>query len=122
MSIWGGAGSSFMVNANSGNKEEAVKFLQWLTDKEQQAFLSEVTQNLPSNKDCLSNIPKILSQFADDMDMTTHPNTWGVSEFPAVIEAFDKGIQLIIIGTKAPEQVAADVQRIKERELAKRRK
>jgi hypothetical protein len=44
-----------------------------------------------------------------------------VSEFPAVIEAFDKGIQSIIIGEKTPEQVAAEVQRIKERELATKR-
>ncbi|MCX5710650.1 MAG: sugar ABC transporter substrate-binding protein, partial [Candidatus Omnitrophica bacterium] len=43
MVIWGGAGSSFMVNARAKNKEEAVKFLEWLTDKEQQAYLSEAT-------------------------------------------------------------------------------
>ncbi|MFA6217903.1 MAG: extracellular solute-binding protein [Candidatus Omnitrophota bacterium] len=122
MAIWGGAGSSFMVNANSPRKEEAVKFLQWLTSKEQEAYLSEATKNLPSNKESLSNISEILSQFADDMEQTTHPNVWGVSEFPAVIEALDKGIQLIIIGKRTPEQVADEVQKIKERELNKKRK
>jgi len=121
MSIWGGAGSSFMVNARSKNKEETIKFLKWFTDKEQQAYLVEATRNLPSNKDTLSKIPAILAQFADDMELTTHPNVWGVSEFPQVIEAFDKGIQSIIIGEKTPEQVAGEVQKIKERELAKRR-
>lgn len=122
MSIWGGAGSSFMVNARSVNKEEAVRFLKWLTEKEQQAYLAELTNNLPANKDSLKRIPDILSQFADDMDLTTHPNTWGVSEFPAVIEAFDKGLQSIIIGEKTPEAVALDVQKIKERQLAKKRR
>ena len=121
MSIWGGAGSSFMVNARSKNKEEAVKFLEWLTGKEQQAYLAETTNNLPANKDSLSKIPAILEQFAKGMEIATHPNIWGVSEFPAVIEAFDKGIQSIIIGEKTPEQIAAEVQKIKERELAKRR-
>lgn len=121
MSIWGGAGSSFMVNTRSKNKEEVVKFLKWLTDREQQAYLAEATLNLPSNKDSLSNIPSILAQFADDIDITTHPNTWGINEFPPVIEAFDKGIQSIIIGEKTPEQVAAEVQRVKERELSKKR-
>jgi len=121
VSIWGGAGSSFMVNARSKNKEEAIKFLQWLTDKEQQVFLSDATNNLPANKDCLGKIPAILAQFADDMEATTHPNIWGVSEFPAVIEAMDKGVQSIIIGEKTPEQLAAEVQKVKERELAKRR-
>ena len=122
MAIWGGAGSSFMVNGRSKNKEEAVKFLEWLTEAPQQAYLAEATQNLPANKDSLSKISPILAQFADDMEVTTHPNTWGVSEFPVVIETLDKGLQSIILGEKTPEQVASEVQKIKERELAKRRK
>jgi len=122
MSIWGGAGSSFMVNARSKNKVEAVKFLQWLTEKDQQVYLAEQTNNLPANKDSIKRIPEVLSQFASVMEYTTHPNVWGVSEFSPVIEALDKGIQSIIINEKTPEQVAVEVQKIKERELAKRRK
>lgn len=121
MAIWGGAGSSFMVNARSKRKEEAVKFLKWLTDTDQQAYLSETTNNLPANKNSLGKIPPVLSSFAKGMDYATHPNVWGVTEFSAVIEAFDKGIQSIIIGEKTPEQVAAEVQRIKEREMNKRK-
>ncbi|HNW40144.1 MAG TPA: extracellular solute-binding protein, partial [Candidatus Omnitrophota bacterium] len=49
MAIWGGAGSSFMVNARSKNKEEAVKFLIWLTSQDQQAYLAAATNNLPAN-------------------------------------------------------------------------
>lgn len=122
MSVWGGAGSSFMVNARAANKDEAVKFLQWLTDKDQQVFLAEATNNLPANKDAVRKIPDILGQFSAGMDVATHPNVWGISEFPAVIEALDKGIQSIIIGEKTPEQIAAEVQKIKERELAKKRR
>jgi ABC-type glycerol-3-phosphate transport system substrate-binding protein len=121
MAIWGGAGSSFMVNANSKNKDEAVKFLQWLTSRDQQAYLSESTNNLPANKNCLNKIPEVLAQFAKGMDYATHPNTWGVSEFSAVIETWDMGIQSIIIGEKTPEQVALDTQKIKEREMAKKK-
>jgi ABC-type glycerol-3-phosphate transport system substrate-binding protein len=121
MMIWGGAGSSFIVNAQAKNKEEAVRFLKWLTEVEQQTYLSEKTLNLPSNRQSLGNIPEILANFAKGMESATHPNIWGVSEFSAVIEAFDKGIQSIIIGEKAPEQVATEVQRIKEREMAKKR-
>ncbi len=121
MAIWGGAGSSFMVSARSKNKEEAVKFLRWLTDRDQQAYLSEETNNLPANKDSVNKISNVMASFAKAMDSATHPNVWGVSEFSPVIEAFDKGIQSIIIGEKTPEQVAAEVQRIKERELAKKR-
>jgi raffinose/stachyose/melibiose transport system substrate-binding protein len=110
-----------MVNANSANKSEAIEFLKWLTNKEQQAYLAKATMNLPANKDSLSDIPEILTEFANDMDLTTHPRIWGISEFPRVIEAFDKGIQSIIIGELTPQQVAAEVQKIKERELAKKR-
>ncbi|MFA5349751.1 MAG: extracellular solute-binding protein [Candidatus Omnitrophota bacterium] len=121
MAIWGGAGSSFMVSARSKNKEEAVKFLRWLTEAPQQAYLAETTNNLPANKDSLGLVSPVMSDFAKAMDNATHPNVWGVSEFSPVIEALDKGIQSIIIGEKTPEEVAAEVQRVKERELAKKR-
>jgi ABC-type glycerol-3-phosphate transport system substrate-binding protein len=119
--IWGGAGTSFIVNARSDNKKEAVKFLRWLTSKEQQEFLAKETKNLPSNKESLEDIPELLAQFADDMDRTTHPNNLPASEFPRVIEARDKGIQSIIIGEKTPKEVAVEVQAIKEREMRKNR-
>lgn len=122
ISVRGGAGSSFMVNARSKNKEEAVKFLRWLSDRQQQAELSKATQNLPANKECLGDMPEVLAQFARGMDFATHPNVWGVSEFPSVIEAWGKGLQSIIIGTKTPEQVTQEVQKIKERELAKKKR
>ncbi len=122
MIIWGGAGSSFVVNAKSKNKTEAIKFLKWLTLKEQQVFLAKETRNLPSNRFSLEHISPILAQFADDMDNTTHPNLFPVSEFPLVIEVFDKGIQSIIIGEKTPEELAVEVQRIKERELKRNKR
>jgi ABC-type glycerol-3-phosphate transport system substrate-binding protein len=120
MAIRGGAGSSFMVNAHSPMKEEAVKFLGWLTEADQQAYLAEVTNNLPANKNSVGRIPEILASFTENMDYATHPNIWEISESSQVSEAFDKGIQSIIIGEKTPEQVAAEVQRIKERELTQK--
>ncbi|MDP2941674.1 MAG: extracellular solute-binding protein [Candidatus Omnitrophota bacterium] len=121
MSIWGGAGSSLMANARSKNKEEAVRFLKWLTGRGQQAYLAESTNNLPANKESMGKVSDVLASFSEALDSATHPNVWGISEFPLVIEAWDKGIQSIIIGEKAPQQVAQEVQKIKERELAKRR-
>lgn len=121
MMIWGGAGSSFLVNERSSRKEEAIKFLRWFTDKEQQIFLSRQTKNLPSNKNALEGIPAILAQFSDDMYYATHPSSWEVQEFPIVTEALDKGIQSIILGEKTPLQVASDVQKIKERELSRKK-
>lgn len=115
--IWGGAGSSFMVNAKSPVKEEAIKFLRWLTDIPQQIFLSEETKNLPSNKNAKGRISPILSQFSDKMDLVVHPSQLPVNEFSSVVEAFGKGLQSIIIGEKTPEEIADYVQAIKVREM-----
>jgi len=50
------------------------------------------------------------------MDESTHPNTWPLNEDPSVSEAFDKGIQDIIIGEKTPLQVAQEVQVVKDQQ------
>ncbi len=119
MKVWGGAGSAFVVNNSSSNRDKAVAFLKWLTDKEQQVYLSEKTNNLPANREALSSIPKVLSDFAKVMDLTTHPLVWPLNEDPLVIETFDKGIQAIIIGEKTPEGVAREVQKVKEHQMQK---
>lgn len=121
MRIWGGAGSSFVVHNASPRQDKAVAFLKWLTEKEQQAFLAAETRNLPSNREALESIPAVLSEFARAMDLTTHPTVWPYNENALVTEKFDKGIQSIIIGEKTPEEVAREVQAIKERELKKAR-
>lgn len=117
MRIWGGAGTSFMVNARSRNKDDAVAFLQWFTAAKQQSRLSQETVNLPANKESIGLVDPLLGEFAKGMDSVTHPNIWPVQESSQVIEAFVKGIQAIIIGEKKPEQVAREVQKIKELKL-----
>ncbi len=119
MRIWGGAGSSFNVNAQSAHKDEAIAFLKWMTAKEQQVFLAEQTKNLPANRSAVTSIPPALTAFAASMGHTTHPTLWEVTEDPLVTEAFCKGIQSIIIGERTPQQVAADVQQVKQRQLQK---
>jgi ABC-type glycerol-3-phosphate transport system substrate-binding protein len=118
--VWGGAGSSFVVNQKSPRNEQAVKFLKWLTEPPQQEILSAETKNFPAVKMELKKLPPLLAEFADDMDLVTHPNIFPVREDPAVTEAFDKGIQSILIGEKKPEEVAKDVQRTKEKQMAKK--
>lgn len=119
MKIWGGAGSSFVVNNHSTRKEKAVAFLKWLTAKEQQEYLAKETKNLPSNREAATAIPKILEEFALGMDHATHPTIWELNEEPLVTERFTKGLQSIILGKKSPEEVAREVQEIKTRETEK---
>ena len=117
--IWGGAGSSFVVNRRSPRKTQAIAFLKWLTGKEQQEYLARETNNLPSNRNALAAIPKILEEFARGMDNATHPTVWKLNEQPLVAERFGKGLQSILLGKKTPEQVAQLVQEVKVREMEK---
>ncbi|MFA5271253.1 MAG: extracellular solute-binding protein [Candidatus Omnitrophota bacterium] len=118
--VWGGAGSSFMVNAHSPIKEEAVKFLEWLTQKEQQEFLVKETNNLPSIKDCENAFPPILKTLTGSFKMLTHPNTWPYNEDSRVIEVMDKGLQQIVMGIKTPEEIAKEIDEVKSRVLRQR--
>ena len=119
MVTWGGAGSSFMVNAKSPQRDAAVAFLQWLTAQEQQRFLLETTHNIPANQLAATDLPPALAAFADDMRAVMHPRLFDVQERSTVIEAFDKGIQSILIGEATPLQVAQAVQAVKQREEAR---
>ncbi len=119
LKIWGSAGSSFVVNDSSPNKDKAIAFLKWLTAKEQQSVLARETKNLPSNKEDLTGVSPIMAEFAKGMDQSTHPNIWPINEDPSVSEAFDKGIQDIIIGQKTSQQVAVYVQEVKDRQMKK---
>ena len=119
MAIWGGAGSSFMVNRHSSNVENAVAFLKWLTDDEQQVYLFQATNNLPANKQSAVSMSKINQEFVSGMDYATHPSAWDASEFLMVIETYTRGIQSIILGEKTPKQVAVETQAVKERELSR---
>lgn len=119
MKIWAGGGSSFVVNQASPNRDKAVAFLKWLTARDQQVFLAEKTLNLPSSREALAAIPPILTDFSRAMTNTTHPSIWPLNEDPVVMEAFDKGIQAIMIGESSPEKVAAEVQKVKVRQMKK---
>ena len=119
MVTWGGAGSSFVVNARSERQEGAIAFLRWLTAEPQQQYLLEVTQNIPANRHAAATLPAHLAAFADDMDATVHPRMFPVPERSTVIEAFDKGIQSILIGEATAQEIAEQVQAVKERELSR---
>ncbi len=117
MRIWGGAGSSFMVNAQSPRQAEAIRFLRWLTAAPQQSILAKETLNLPANRASIGNLPPLLASFAARMNDTTHPSQWPVSEHPVVTEALGKGIQSILIGEKTPLQVAEEIDGLKKEQL-----
>jgi len=113
--VWGGAGTILHVNGKSPNKELAVDFMRWITEKSQMGYLSTTTKNLPAVKDVGGDMPKILKDFASVMENSIHPNRFQATEEPKVIEVLTKGIQSILIGEKTATQIAAEVQEMKER-------
>lgn len=119
MVSWGGAESSFVVNNSSPRKARAVAFLKWMTAREQQIFLSRKLNNLPANRAAMSDMAENLAGFAKAMESSTHPKIWPVSEDALVSDVFQRGIQAIIIGERTPEAVAAEVQKVKDRQMKK---
>ncbi len=118
--IWGGAGTWFAVNAKSPKKELAVKFLKWLTEKEQEITYAKETFSIPAIKGCMEAVPEEVKGFLSGMKYVYHPRNFPVQEYPLVVEAFTKGIQAIITGEKSAREVAEDIQKVKEREMKKR--
>jgi len=112
--VWGGAGSSFMIDANSPKKNQAIKFLKWLSAKKQQGFLAKETNNLPAIKDVDEKLPPILKSLLGALEDLTHPNLWPRNEDPRVIETMNSGLQQIVMGLKTPEEVAGEIQKKKE--------
>ncbi|MDD4203160.1 MAG: extracellular solute-binding protein [Candidatus Omnitrophica bacterium] len=118
MYIWGGC-TSFVVNDASANKDKAVEFLKWLTEDKQQEVMVLATNNIPASKASIGALKGNIKGFADDIENIVHPKLLPLEEYPLVTEAFNKGIQSIIIGEMTPEQVAENVQNTKEKEAKK---
>ncbi len=114
--VWGGAGSVFVVNAKSESKDAAVAFLKWLSDPKQAAYMVSATKNLSAVKNVAGEgVAPVLNDFSKLMQNSIHPNRFAVSEDPRVQEALTKGIQSILIAEKTPTQVAEEVQKAKEK-------
>lgn len=113
--VWGGAGSSFLVNANSANKKQAINFLRWLSANEQQEFLSKETNNLPAIINVVDKLPLILKNLLGTFSNLTHPDIWPQNEDSRVIEIINRGLQQIVMGLKSPDEVAQEIQNKKEK-------
>ena len=115
--IWGGAGTSFMINARSQKKEKVVEFLKWLTAAKQQEYLAVETNNLPSIKGVENVLSETLGDLIQDVGILTHPNIWPDNEDSRVLEVMNKGLQQIVMGIKSPKELATEIQKVKERVL-----
>jgi len=99
------------VNAASPDRENAVKFLEWLTAPAQQARYAKETFNLPASSAVTKQVKLegAVGQFADDAGRII-PNILK-SRGNEVDTQITRGIQSIILKQKTPKQVVQEVNR-----------
>lgn len=116
--IPGGVGSTAFVVGSSPKADEAVAFLRWMTESEQQRIYSEASFNIPANQQVVDELelsPNIAA-FAEGAEFLTPPATSGMQG--AVVTTMTAGLQLIIAGTDTAEAVAARMQTALETDQA----
>lgn len=107
----GGEGSSLFINPTSPNKDKAVAFLKWFTEKDQQSFLARETRNIPSNKYAGEDLAPVLKEFTSNINNTFDPLP--ATEHWQVTNGLNIGLQAIIIGEKTPAQIAEEIYKLK---------
>jgi len=116
--IPGGVGAMALVVGTSPNKEEAVKFMQWLTAAEQQAKYATSSFNLPANVEVAGKVPMTdtLTLFASKMGDTIPSLKDGMK---GVVETtLMAGVQRILSGQDTAQHVAELMQKAMETDKA----
>lgn len=114
LAIPGGVGAQLLVVGTSAHKDEAVKFVRWLTDVDQQVKYATTSSNLPANREVAGKIATspILAKFASRMDRVfpTLPHTMPA----AVSTTLHAGLQNILARKATTAQVAAALQQAQD--------
>jgi raffinose/stachyose/melibiose transport system substrate-binding protein len=107
---FGGGGKNGVVHAKGKNVEESLKYIKWLTEKEQEQVMMEMVPLVPTNPDA-ADPAKILPQlkmFAEEIARIQKVPT----PRPArVNEAFTKGVQSLLLKEKTVDQILDDVDK-----------
>jgi raffinose/stachyose/melibiose transport system substrate-binding protein len=107
---YGGTGKNGVVNAKGKNVDESLKYVKWLTEKEQEITFMEIVPLVPANPAALdpAKISPQLSTFAgliDKVYKVRNPMK-GV-----MVEAFMKGVQGMLLKEKTVDQVMDDLEK-----------
>ena len=107
---FGGTGKNGVVNAKGPKAEESLKYIKWLTEKEQEITFMEMVPLVPTNPAALdpTKISPQLSTFAGLIDKVYKVTT--PMKGP-LVEAFMKGVQGMLLKEKTVDQVMADPKR-----------
>lgn len=119
LAIPGGVGAQLMVVGTSPHKDEAVKFVRWLTDADQQVKYATESANLPANKEIAGQLDSspVLKAFSSQMDRVFP--TLPTAMPPAVQTTMHAGLQNILAGKSDARTVAAAMQQAQKTGKAK---
>lgn len=110
-----GAPDGFIVSSKTEHPEEAIKFLKFLTSKENAIKLAEQI-GWPSPIDGATNPDTALQQVVEGVD--TMKQAEGMAEWldtdvhAKVADVYLANIQLLLDGTKSPEEIIKEVQAV----------
>jgi raffinose/stachyose/melibiose transport system substrate-binding protein len=106
----GGTGKNGVVNAKGKSVDESLKYIKWLTEKEQEQTFMEMVPLVPTNPAALdpSKISPQISTFAGLIDKVYKTRT--PIKGP-LVEAFVKGVQSMLLKEKTVDQVLDDLDK-----------
>ena len=106
----GSLGKNGVVNAKGKNVDESLKYVKWLTEKEQEQTFMEMVPLVPTNPAALdpAKISPQLSTFAGLIDKVYKVQT--PMKGP-LVEAFIKGVQSMLLKEKSVDQVLDDLEK-----------
>jgi ABC-type glycerol-3-phosphate transport system substrate-binding protein len=107
---YGGTGKNGVVNAMGKQVDESVKYIKWLTEKEQEQTFMEMVPLVPTNPAALdpAKVSPQLTTFAGLIDKVYKVT---VPMKGPLVEAFMKGVQSILLKEKSVDQVLDDLEK-----------
>lgn len=98
-------GKNGVVNAKGKNVEESLKFVRWVTEREQSEIMAETVPMVPSHPEATKIQPQleVFARQTTSIQKVQTPRTGPVNE------AFTKGVQALLLKEKTVDQVLEDV-------------
>lgn len=107
-------GKGAVINPKGDHPEEALAFVKWLTEPEQQAVFAEVGRILPSNPELLESgdVPQSLSGYAAGVDTMQVMTTSFATDVRTAVVA---EAQRVVLGEATVDEALANIQAAQDR-------
>ncbi|MGK9220357.1 MULTISPECIES: ABC transporter substrate-binding protein [unclassified Microbacterium] len=107
-------GKGAVINPRGDHPEEALAFVKWLTEPEQQAVFAEVGRILPSNPELLESgdVPQSLTGYAAGVDTMQVMTTSFATDVRTAVVA---EAQRVVLGEATVDEALANIQAAQDR-------